>query len=76
MRLELSPGERGGGSTWRRECRWQKTDEKSRVHKGGFGRTQEEKEELARWPRSDRWSGGFRGCQGVGKDRKAKTRKC
>lgn len=44
---------------------WQKTEEKSRVHKGGSGRTG------VRWSRSDRLSGGFRGCQGVGKDRKA-----
>lgn len=50
---------------------WQKTDEKSRVHKGGSGRTRVRGEELARWSRSDRLSGGFRGCQGVGKDRKA-----
>lgn len=49
---------------------WQKTDEKSRVHKGGSGRTGVRGEQ-ARWSRSDRLSGGFRGCQGVGKDRKA-----
>lgn len=45
--------------------------QKSRVHKGGFGRTGEGKGELARWPRSDRLRGGFRACQGVGKNRKA-----
>lgn len=35
------------------------------------GFTKEALGEQARWSRSDRLSGGFRGCQGVGKDRKA-----